>query len=70
VDFPGVKNPRANVLDLDIRSSPSLIGLSEDMVSEEQEQNEKVRSIIKELISNQLLCNTNNLCLSILALTW
>jgi hypothetical protein len=52
VDFPGVKNPRANVLDFDIRSSPSLIGLSEDMVLEEQEQNEKVRSIIKELISN------------------
>jgi hypothetical protein len=61
VDFPGVKNPRANVLDLDIRSSPSLIGLSEDMVSEEQEQNEKVRSIIKELISSHL-------CLSFLAL--
>jgi hypothetical protein len=50
VDFPGVKNPSANVLDLETRTSPSLMGLSEDMVSEEQEQKENVRrSRIKEL---------------------
>jgi hypothetical protein len=61
VDFPGEKNPRANVLDLEIRSSPSLMCLSKDMVSEEQEQKEKVRSIIKDLISSHLLGNTNNL---------
>jgi hypothetical protein len=60
VDFPGEKNPRANVLDLEIRSSPSLMCLSKDMVSEEQEQKE-VRSIIKELIISHLLGNTNNL---------
>jgi hypothetical protein len=35
--------------------------LSKDMVSEEQEQKEKVKSIIKELISRHLLDNTNNL---------
>jgi hypothetical protein len=37
------------------------MGLSKDMVSEEQEQKEKVRSIVKELISSHL-------CLSFLAL--
>jgi hypothetical protein len=68
VDFAGVKNPRANVLDLETRISPSLIGLSIDMISEEQEQKEKVISRIKEFISNQILCNTS-LCLRFLVVT-
>jgi len=35
--------PRAEVLDLDIRISPSFMRVSEDMVSEEHEQKEKAR---------------------------
>jgi len=55
LDLPGLKNPRAKVLALETRSSPSLMGLSADMVSE-QEQNWNVNSRIKELSNILWLC--------------